>query len=300
MHPRALYLALVLWLCLPARAPALTTPATGAAACPAGVTLAAPFPCGVSYRVIGGYGGGMHVNINEPLKSNDYHALDLVRDEAGSGHDKPVTAAAAGTVKYAGWAGGGWKTYGQIVLLELDFNDGHSYQLLYAHLEQVLVSTGQHVGQRDVVGHLGRSGDNSLTYWSEAHLHFAFYRDATLNAQPYGPYGGVATVPEPMDTVQDFVTGTKATVICSAPDAGPADGAPSPDGRPLGDAGAVETMTDGPSLPPLATDQPMADSPEEGCSCAVGRRARPGLLPWLLVIAGIAARRRRRSSSRWF
>jgi MYXO-CTERM domain-containing protein len=280
---------------------ALTPPATGAAAKPPGLTLAAPLPCNVAYRIVGGYGDAMHKNINEALKANDYHALDFVRDEVENGHDKPVTAAAAGTVKYAGWASGGWSTYGQIVIIELDFNDGHSYQLNYAHLEKVLVSVGQHVNARDIIGHLGRSGENSLTYWAASHLHFVFYRDASIGSG--GPYGGVAAVPEPLDGVEDFVTGTTATVTCAPP---PPDGGPPPDGSlppdgAIADGGAdlppageqIPPVLDLGGLPPIAPDPTPAD--EGGCGCAVGAVGRGrgvGLLVLVLLLALVVVRRR--------
>jgi len=278
----------------PAGAGALTTPQPGATARPAGLTLAAPFPCQTTYKVVCGYGcSGLHKNINEPLKANDYHALDLIRDEAGSGFDKPVTALASGTVKYAGWASGGWSTYGQIVIIALDFTDGQSYQVLYAHLNKVSVSNGQHVKARDAVGTLGASGNNSLTYWSAKHLHLAFYRAALVGTG--GPYGGVAAVPEPMDGVQDFVTNQTAKVSCAPPpDAGP----PKPDAKVADGAPADQPG----ELPPVVSDHGVAPQrPDDGgCSCALAARRdaapsdRAVLLVLLLLLSALPLLRGRR------
>ena len=292
----------LLLLAAPGPALALTTPVTGAAPRPAGLTLVSPYPCGVTYRITGGYGANLHLNINDPTHSNDYYALDMQRDESGGGHAKPLAAVAAGTVTYAGWASGGWSTYGQIVILELAFNDGHAYQVLYAHLDQVLVSVGQQVKPRDVVGHQGRSGNNSLSYWSATHLHMAMYRDAKLGSG--GPYGGVAMVPEPLDGIEDIVVGTTATASCApppTPDAGPTpDSGPGPDGAAPNDAardlppstadGTVEL--DSGTLPPVAGDGLIpSQRGDDGCSCRAG--AGGGAPPLALLLLLVPLRRRR-------
>lgn len=292
-------LPLLLLSALPARGLALTTPVTGAAARPAALTLVSPYPCGVTYKVTGGYGGSLHVNINDPTHSNDYYALDMQRDETGSGHAKPVAAVAAGTVKYAGWASGGWSTYGQIVILELAFSDGHAYQVIYAHLDQVLVSVGQQVKARDVVGHQGRSGNNSLTYWSATHLHMAMYRDAKLGSG--GPYGGVAMVPEPLDGVEDIVVGTTATASCAppSPDGGPtSDSGPGTDGATPHDAGGEDQHSDGTAgldsggLPPVAGDGVIpSHGGDDGCGCRAGRGEGYPPLALLLLLALLRRRR---------
>jgi MYXO-CTERM domain-containing protein len=289
-------------LLTPLQAHALTTPASGAAARPAGLTLASPFPCNVTYKVIAGYGGAYHKNINEPLKANDYHALDLVRDEAGNGFDKPVTALAAGTVIYAGWAKDGWSTYGQIVVIELDFKDASTWQLNYAHLNQVSVTKGQHVKARDTIGTLGASGNNSLSYWSTKHVHLVLYRGAKIGSG--GPYGGVAAVPEPMDGAQDFVNGKKVTVSCSPanPDGGvpdgTADGASAKDLGPGPDVVAGDGF--GGDLPSVLADQGQPPAPpDDGCSCALreppaGRppTSRALLLVLVMALLVLAGRRR--------
>jgi MYXO-CTERM domain-containing protein len=282
---------------------ALTSPQPGAAAKPSGLTLVAPFPCQTAYKVVAGYGGIYHKNVNEALKANDYHALDLVRDEAGGGHDKLLTALAAGTVTYAGWASGGWSTYGQIVILDLGATGGQTYQALYAHLHKVSVAKGQKVKPRDVLGTLGRSGNSSLTYWSTSHLHLAFYRGAKVGSG--GPYGGVAAVPEPMDGVEDFVTGTKAKAGPCAPP--PADaGPPKPDGSMTSDHGLADHGLAGPDsggahgdggLPPPAGDLGGGGTPpsDGGCSCAAASGSDSvSTLGMLALALALLWRRRRR------
>lgn len=72
----------------------------------------------------------------------------------------PVTAVAAGTVKFAGWSDQG---YGYLVVI-----DHGAYQSLYAHLrEQPSVHTGQVVSAGTFLGPMGNTG-----FSSGPHLHF--------------------------------------------------------------------------------------------------------------------------------
>lgn len=300
---------------LPAsRAAALTAPQPGAVAKPPGLALVPPFPCGVSYRVVCGYYcNGLHKNTDSTIYSNDYYALDLDRAEAGGGQGKPVVAAAAGTVRFAGWTTGGWQSYGQMVLVELDYSQsGHSYITGYAHLESISVTVGQHVDAREPIGTLGRSGNQQLQFWPAPQVHFVLYQDALIAG---GPYGGAAVVPEPLDGLQDIVTGTSATVSCTlTPDAGPADLAPA-DAPPLKDApaptDAAATADAGPDAPPLPRhDAMIADGlppvvagdfgfppdPDQGCGCRTADEGsdRTPLALALALLAGAWRRARRR------
>ncbi|HHO52713.1 MAG TPA: M23 family metallopeptidase, partial [Deltaproteobacteria bacterium] len=197
-------------------ATAITPPATGAVALPGGVDLTLPFPDETPVRVSCGYGPGcsvFHSGTNAPGSTNDYHALDLVRDQAGGGDGLPVVAAFSGTVVYADWATGGWSTFGRIVLIEHDLGDGHTYMSLYAHLSSLSVSAGEVVADKDEVGTMGGSGNFGDNYFTP-HLHFSLYRDAAFAG---GPYGGNAVVPELIDGYGDLVQGD---LLVAGPGAG--------------------------------------------------------------------------------
>lgn len=73
-----------------------------------------------------------------------------------------VNAAASGVVISAGWFGG----YGNAVLIAHSIN-GKSYVTLYAHLSSISVSGGQVVGQHQMIGRMGTTGNST-----GPHLHF--------------------------------------------------------------------------------------------------------------------------------
>jgi murein DD-endopeptidase MepM/ murein hydrolase activator NlpD len=84
-----------------------------------------------------------------------HKAIDIAGPEG-----TPVTAVAAGTVKFAGWSDRG---YGYLVVI-----DHGTYQSLYAHLrEQPSVHTGQTVSAGAFLGPMGNTG-----FSSGPHLHF--------------------------------------------------------------------------------------------------------------------------------
>ena len=85
-----------------------------------------------------------------------FHAgVDLVAD-AGT----PVTAAAAGRVKWAAWHDGGW---GNLVVI----SHGNGVRTLYAHLSRIDVRRGQRLETGSKVGLVGATGDAT-----GPHLHF--------------------------------------------------------------------------------------------------------------------------------
>lgn len=269
----ALLLAVSLGVVLVSAGAALaaTAPTGGAVARPAKLTLRAPFPCGIAIRVSCAYGPGcssFHKSTSSATSANDYYALDLVRDETGSGQDKPVTPVADGRVLYAAWATGGWASYGQIVLLEHDVGDGHQYVSLYAHLNRISVTPGQQVTVADAVGTMGGSSNHQLAGFA-THLHFALYRDAKHDG---GPYGGAAVVPEPLGGVENLAPGKAFTVQCDAeppapPVAPPADRPGRPDAGPTPDRGAS---------PSGASDAGVADRGGSLPAADVGRGTPPG------------------------
>lgn len=78
-----------------------------------------------------------------------------------SGNDgEGVYATDAGVVVYAGWNNYG---YGNMVMID----HGNNFQSLYAHLSAFNVGCGQSVGQGDVIGAIGSTGNSS-----GSHLHF--------------------------------------------------------------------------------------------------------------------------------
>lgn len=70
-----------------------------------------------------------------------------------------VYAADGGTVSLAAWNGG----YGNCVMID----HGNGYVTLYGHLSSYNVSSGQNVGQGDVIGAVGSTGNST-----GPHLHF--------------------------------------------------------------------------------------------------------------------------------
>lgn len=82
----------------------------------------------------------------------------------------PVSAAHDGKVLFAGWYGG----YGKLVIL--DHGDGVS--TLYGHLSRIVVTTGQSVSRRQVIGYVGSTG-----YTTGPHLHYEIRR----NGRPINP-----------------------------------------------------------------------------------------------------------------
>jgi murein DD-endopeptidase MepM/ murein hydrolase activator NlpD len=174
--------------------------------------LQQPFPCGTAIRIICGYGCSAHARIDDPRRTNEFYAVDFVRDDGKNGFDKPIVAVAPGVVLRAGWAKGGFAPYGQMVYLEHDQRDarGHRYQSTYAHLHRVLVREGQRVERGAVLGTLGGSSDGKLRRFGP-HLHFAMTRDARRSLG-----GGRSHRPEPMGGYRDLRSGLRM-IACVPP-----------------------------------------------------------------------------------
>ena len=85
----------------------------------------------------------------------NHWGIDLAGNE-GEG----VYATDAGVIVYAGWNNYG---YGNMILID----HGGGFQSLYAHLSGLNVGCGQSVGQGDVIGAIGTTGNSS-----GSHLHF--------------------------------------------------------------------------------------------------------------------------------
>jgi len=190
-----------------------TQPISGAVSKPADFDIGLPFVAGESVYITSGYGpsGGssFHDGANQTCCSNDYYALDLVLpNHPNGGRGKPVVAIASGTIAKAGWATGGWSSYGQRVYIVHDYNTGgHSYTSLYAHLDTIDVNEGDHVDKGQQLGTLGGSSNGSLTGLG-FHLHLALHRNSAIGGSGSGgSYGGNAVVMEPMDGYEDLAQG---------------------------------------------------------------------------------------------
>lgn len=86
---------------------------------------------------------------------NDHRAIDIAAQTGTF-----VTAADRGVVIRAGWNNQG---YGQFVVIDHNID----YITLYAHLDQVLVKEGEVVGQGQIIGTVGSTGNST-----GPHLHF--------------------------------------------------------------------------------------------------------------------------------
>jgi murein DD-endopeptidase MepM/ murein hydrolase activator NlpD len=79
--------------------------------------------------------------------------------DIANGVGTPIRAAKAGTVILAGWNGG----YGNCVVID----HGGGFSTLYGHMTRVRVSEGARVGQGDLIGDMGSTGNST-----GSHLHF--------------------------------------------------------------------------------------------------------------------------------
>jgi murein DD-endopeptidase MepM/ murein hydrolase activator NlpD len=96
----------------------------------------------------------------------DHRAIDIAAPQG-----TPITAADRGVVLRAGWNNQG---YGQFVIIDHQID----YVTLYAHLDRVLVKEGEIVGQGQVLGTVGSTGNST-----GPHLHFEI-RDFGRLANP--------------------------------------------------------------------------------------------------------------------
>lgn len=94
------------------------------------------------------------------IKTQSIHGHNGI--DLSSSYGSAILASAAGEViisKSSGWNGG----YGSYIVVKHD----NGTQTLYAHLSATLVSVGDVVGQGQVIGHMGSTGESTGT-----HLHF--------------------------------------------------------------------------------------------------------------------------------
>ena len=115
---------------------------------------------GINYVQVG-YGTFIYPTVEHWLSGTPYRP-DLNHfgvDFAGQ-LGNAVYAADAGTVVYAGWNDWG---YGYLIILD----HGNGWESRYAHLSQINVVCGQNVGQGDIIGLVGSTGNST-----GPHLHF--------------------------------------------------------------------------------------------------------------------------------
>jgi len=79
----------------------------------------------------------------------------------------PIYASDSGVIVYAGWNDWG---YGNMLIVD----HGNGWQTLYAHLSQINVVCGESVGQGEVIGLMGSTGNST-----GSHLHFEMHTGST-------------------------------------------------------------------------------------------------------------------------
>jgi murein DD-endopeptidase MepM/ murein hydrolase activator NlpD len=84
----------------------------------------------------------------------------------------PISAAASGTVIYAGWMGG----YGNLVVID----HGNGLATAYGHQSSIAVGSGTYVSQGQTIGYVGSTGHST-----GPHVHF----EVRVNGSPVDPLG---------------------------------------------------------------------------------------------------------------
>ena len=102
-----------------------------------------------------------------PYIPSIHEAIDI-----GGGAGAGIYASDDGVVVYAGWNDWG---YGYTIVLD----HGNGWQSLYAHLNQINVGCGESVGQGNVIGGMGCTGNCTGT-----HLHFEMRSDTFGRVNP--------------------------------------------------------------------------------------------------------------------
>ena len=90
--------------------------------------------------------------------------------DIANGTGTPIRAAKAGTIILAGWNGG----YGNCIVID----HGGGFSTLYGHMSRLRASEGQQVGQGDLIGDMGSTGNST-----GSHLHF----ETRVNGSPQDP-----------------------------------------------------------------------------------------------------------------
>lgn len=120
-------------------------------------------------RLSSGFGMRLH-----PIarRRKMHTGIDIVAPEG-----TPIHATAPGRVFFADIKGG----YGNCVIIVHGYHNNQSFSTLYAHLTDILVSTGDMVEAGEIIGTVGSTG-----YSTGPHLHFEIRVDGTpVNPKPY-------------------------------------------------------------------------------------------------------------------
>ena len=126
---------------------------------PASARVLGPGACDAVSGGAVGYGTFIWPSNQHILSGYDFSQVHRGIDIAGN-TGEAVYATDAGVIVYAGWNNYG---YGNMVMID----HGNGFQSLYAHLSAYNVGCGQSVGQGDLIGAIGSTGNSS-----GSHLHF--------------------------------------------------------------------------------------------------------------------------------
>jgi murein DD-endopeptidase MepM/ murein hydrolase activator NlpD len=145
---------------------------------PAAATVIGVGSCGSIEGGAVGFGSFVWPTNEHWLSGNDYSpdsnhlGIDLAGDTGNA-----IYATDAGVIVYAGWNDWG---YGEMIIID----HGNGWQSLYAHLSAYNVVCGQSVGQGEVIGAMGSTGNST-----GSHLHFELMNTAygKVNPRQYLP-----------------------------------------------------------------------------------------------------------------
>lgn len=126
---------------------------------PASARVLGPGACDPVSGGAVGYGTFIWPAPQHRLSGYDYSMVHRGIDIAGN-TGEATFATDAGVIVYAGWNNYG---YGNMIMID----HGNGFQSLYAHLSAYNVGCGQSVGQGEVIGAIGSTGNSS-----GSHLHF--------------------------------------------------------------------------------------------------------------------------------
>jgi len=122
--------------------------------------------CGSVYEGAIGYGTFIWPTTDRTISGYTFGAVHPAIDIGGS-IGNAIFATDSGVVVYSGWSDYG---YGYLIVID----HGNGWQSAYAHLSAVSVGCGQSVGQGNVIGSLGSTGNST-----GPHLHFELVINGT-------------------------------------------------------------------------------------------------------------------------
>jgi murein DD-endopeptidase MepM/ murein hydrolase activator NlpD len=130
--------------------------------------------CGVVTGGAIGYGTFIWPADRHYLSGNDYSPETNHRGIDISGAmGSPIYATDAGVIVYAGWNDYG---YGNMIIID----HGNDWQSLYAHLSVINITCSQSVGQGDIIGAFGSTGNST-----GSHLHFELMNTVYGKVNPW-------------------------------------------------------------------------------------------------------------------